>query len=55
MIAGQRLARADVVVTQPDGDKPLVETEPGHYRLDGAHRVALTYASKPKVFSRVER
>jgi hypothetical protein len=33
---GQPLARATVVVNEPEGDAPLVETEPGHYRLEAA-------------------
>ncbi|HVY30616.1 MAG TPA: carboxypeptidase-like regulatory domain-containing protein [Polyangiaceae bacterium] len=33
---GQPLKRAQVVVTQEGVETPLVETEPGHYRLDDA-------------------
>lgn len=52
---GQPLARANVVVTHPDGDTQLVETEPGHYRLDGAQPGRAHLRIKAEGFRPIER
>lgn len=52
---GQPLARADVVVTQLDGDLPLIENEPGHYRLEAARPGRMHLRIKAEGFQPVER
>jgi hypothetical protein len=52
---GQPLARAEVVVTQPDGETLLVENEPGHYRLEAARPGRMHLRIKAEGFQPVER
>jgi len=52
---GQPLARAEVTVTQAGTDKRLVETEPGHYRLDEAEPGAAHVRARADGFKVIER
>ncbi|HXK18445.1 MAG TPA: carboxypeptidase-like regulatory domain-containing protein, partial [Polyangiaceae bacterium] len=52
---GQPLARASVAVVAPEGETPLVETEPGHYRLQEARPGRAHLRIKAEGFRPVER
>lgn len=52
---GQPLPRAQAVVTQAGVETPLVETSPGHYRLDDAHAGRARLRVRAEGFQPVER
>lgn len=52
---GQPLPRAQAVVTQAGVETPLVETSPGHYRLDDAHAGRARLRVRAEGFQLVER
>jgi hypothetical protein len=52
---GQPLARAEVTVTQHGTEQPLVETEPGHYRLDKAEPGSAHVRARADGFKLIER
>jgi hypothetical protein len=52
---GQPLARAEVTVTQGGTEKALVETEPGHYRLESAEPGPAHVRARADGFKTIDR